>query len=431
MRKLFAIVALIATAFLSGNSAHAQTQPQAQSSPKAMETKTTRNNLLGEVVAVDAQKKRLTLKTPDGKQVTVNLDDQTTYRRVPPGETTLEKATTVTLQDISLGDRVSARGEMSDNSMLARSLIMMSRKELTQKKEQDKADWQRRGIAGTIVSVNPDAKEFVLKARAREGMSLVLVSTGGKNPRVRRYAPGSIKFAEAVPSSFEELKVGDLVRALGTRSSDNTSFTAEEIVAGAFRVVGGKITAVNTATGEIIINDLQTQQPLTIAINKGSMVRRIPAEMLAMMEQNSGNGAGGARTVMTPDGPRMIKQPDGAGGPKKGQSPGGGGGGQRVIMTPDGQRIVIPEGKSPEEVVGPRGNVDPQEVIEKLPAITIADLKMGDGIIVLSTREADASRAMAIIVAAGVESFLTRQQEAKATRPGYQLDLALPGIGAP
>lgn len=428
MRISFSRSAICALAFFAASSfagvcSRASAFPLIQNAPKAMESAQGRANLLGEVVAVDAQKKGLTVKTSDGKRITINLDDRTVYKRVPPGETTLEKAADITLGDISVGDRVSARGEITGDSMHGSMLLVMSRKDLTQKKEQDRADWQRRGISGAIVSVNPDAKELVIKSRSREGMNLVLVSAG-KNLRVRRYAPGSIKFTDARQSSFEELKVGDLVRALGDRSPDNTAFTAEEIVAGAFRVVGGKITEVNQEKGEVTISDLQTQQPLVVAINGGSMVRRIPPQMLAMMEQSATGGGG--RVMMTPDGPRATGQPGGA---SPNRPPGGGG--QRVIMTPDGQRHVIPEGKSPEEVVGQRGGVSPQEMIERLPAITIADLKTGDGIIVLSTKETDSTRAVAIIVAAGVDSFLKRQQEAKATRPDYQLDLALPGLGAP
>jgi hypothetical protein len=74
--------------------------------------------------------------------------------------------------------------------------------------------------------------------------------------------------------------------------------------------------------------------------------------------------------------------------------------------------------------------VDYGDLIEKLPAINVADLKPGEGIIISSTKGADPARATAILVAAGVESFLKRQEE-NAKRPGFQLDLALPGLGGP
>jgi len=412
MRRLFAAAVLFAAASILVAPITAQT-PQPG------------NRLMGEVVSVDSAHQRLTLKTSDGKSMAVNLDGQTVYRRVPPGETTLDKATPITLADIGVGDRVLARGETADNAFLARSLIMMSRDDIKQKKEQDKSDWERRGISGSVVSVNPGAREFVLKSRTREGMNLTLVSATGAKVRFRRYAPDSLRFSDARPGSLEDLKVGDLVRALGNKSADGTSYVADEVVYGSFRVVGGKVTAVNPATGEVTIDDLQTQHTLTLAVNKSATVRRIPPEMLALMEQTAAGGTGPVK-IMTPNGERMVKSPGGPGGP------GGGGGGQRVIMTPDGERHVIPAGKSPEEVLGINPNVDFQEMIEKLPAITAADLKPGDGVIAMSTKGSDDAHATAIIVAAGVESFLSRKQEAAKARPaGAPLDLALPGIGAP
>ena len=46
---------------------------------------------------------------------------------------------------------------------------------------------------------------------------------------MRRYAPDSIKFGDAKPSSFGELKVGDQLRALGDRTRRSASFQPAKV----------------------------------------------------------------------------------------------------------------------------------------------------------------------------------------------------------
>ena len=89
----------------------------------------------------------------------------------------------------------------------------------------------------------------------------------------------------------------------------------------------------------------------------------------------------------------------------------------------------IPQDATPTE--GPQAsNEDYHETVEKLPPINIADLKRGDGVIVSSMGGGDPSRLTGILLVTGVAEFLKRVEEARNTRPGYELDLALPGLGA-
>ena len=84
------IIALAIVTLLSlGLNAQAQTP-----------TTSTTINLVGEVKAVDATAKQLVLRADSGVISTVNLSEKTQYKRLPPGETTLTKATDVTLADV-------------------------------------------------------------------------------------------------------------------------------------------------------------------------------------------------------------------------------------------------------------------------------------------------------------------------------------------
>ena len=120
--------------------------------------------------------------------------------------------------------------------------------------EHNSDEWHRRGIAGRITALNPTTKQITLIARSREGTPVIVINGSG-TVRFRRFAPDSFSLSDARASSFAELKVGDFVRALGERSADGARFTPEEIVAGSFLRVGGKVTATNTATGEVTIKN--------------------------------------------------------------------------------------------------------------------------------------------------------------------------------
>jgi hypothetical protein len=369
MKKALAAIPLtLLVAFSSRGLIDAQTAP-----PTSAQTTTAsaggQSRVLGEVVAIDLVAKRLTLKTTSGEQVVIECDEKTVYKRVPPGETTLDKAITISLTDITVGDRVVARGSVSGESkvMLTRGLVVISQNELTQKKERERAEWLRRGIEGVVSAVKPETGEVTLLIRTPEGSRPLIIETGGSN--IRRYAPDSIRFSDAKSSSVAEVKAGDRFRALGDKSSDGARFKAEEIIFGSFRTVGGFITAVDASSGEIKINDIPTKQSLTIAVTRDSMLRRLS--------------------------PELVKQ--------LAAVPGGGGAGE-----------------------GARGGgTELQQVIERQPAITVADLKVGDGILASSTAGTTPLRVSAIVLTAGVESFLKLYTQNPARRD-FNLGLGLP-----
>jgi len=143
-----------------------------------------------------------------------------------------------------------------------------------------------------ISAIKSDTKEITITTRTLAGSQPVIIPVSDKI-EMRRYAPDSIKFSDAKVSSFEDLKVGDQLRALGEKSADGTHFTAERVVTGVFQTVGGVVTAIDTATGEVKINELDKKKPMTIVIKPDSVMPKFPppAEMGAMMGGGRGPGA--------------------------------------------------------------------------------------------------------------------------------------------
>lgn len=372
---------------------------------------------MGDVTTIDAAAQTLTLKTGAG-QVLIKLDPATAYLRIPPGETRLDTAEKITLADVSVGDRVLARGKVSEDrkTVPARQLIVISKTAIAQKNEKEKEEWRQRGIAGMVQSINAEAREITISTPSRGAPRAVVLSISDKTT-LKRYPPESVKFADAKPSTFSELKVGDQLRALGERSSDGNRFQSEVVVSGAFVMAGGAVTKVNAETGEITIRNLVNNQPLTIVVNKDSVLRRFPpqmAQMLAMRAQAAASpaGPGGARPAASPDQPARAAgsgatPPAGAGAPS-----GAAGGGERRGMAAGG---------------------DMSEMLERLPALSVKDLKPGEMILVSSIAGANPSRVTAVILAAGLDALFA----GPAMASGGGASLGLPpgmsdfGIGFP
>ncbi len=393
MRAIFLTVVL---ALLTGTAgAYAQT-PQAAPAPQAADKGITPNSAIGEVKAIDQASNQLIVKTDAGSIVTVVVSDKTVYMRLAPGETTLTNAAKIAFADVAEGDRVWARGKVSEDlkSVPATALIVMNKADIAKKHEAERAEWRSRGILGVVSAVNPETKEITISSRGMAGTQSIIIPVA-ETVDVRRYAPDSIKFSDAKPGTLGEVKIGDQLRALGERSPDGSRFTAEKVVTGSFRTVAGTVSTVDAATGEIQVSDLQTKQPLTVVIKQDAVLRKFPAAgEMAMFGRGPASGQGAPSTgqagapTQGPGGGRP--QPAGGGGP-------GTGGGFRAG--------------------GGRGNI--QEMLEGLPMIALADVKVGDTIIVSSTKGADPARLTAISLVTGADTLLN-MIAARQQRPGGQ-----------
>ena len=346
-----------------------------------------RTNLVGAVQAIDPANGQITLRTDDGKTVKIVPHAGAKFLRLPPGEKSLANATPITAGDIGPGDRLLARGELSDDKseLAATTLVIMTKADIAKKQQADQAEWQKRGVGGLVTAVDAKAGEVTINARTVEGMKPLII-VAGETTGVRRYAPDSVKFADAKPAVVAEIKVGDQVRALGAKSEDGTHYAAEELVSGSFRNVAATVTTIDPATNSMKVMDLSTKKPLLVHVNEDSTLRKLPemvARMIAMRTSGGGGGAAGAGGAQRAQGAQGAPSAP-AGGPAGGAGGPGGPGGMR----------------------GGRGG-DMQQMLERLPAIKLADLKPGDAIIVSSTEGVDPGHVTAITLIAGVEPILS------------------------
>ena len=230
MKKVFGVFALVLFALSLSASV------QAQGNDPAITT----TRVFGKITEINAPAGVMTIKTEAGSVVSVKLNEKTTYERMPVGETDRTKAVTIGLTEIAVGDGVYVKGYVAEDrkSVPAQKVTIVSQSEIAKKQDKERAEWRARGLSGVIAALNPQTKEITLTTRTAAGSTPVIIPVTDK-VKMRRYAPDSIKFSEAKKSSWDELKVGDQLRAKGDKSADGTRFTAEEIVTGSFRTLGG------------------------------------------------------------------------------------------------------------------------------------------------------------------------------------------------
>jgi hypothetical protein len=395
---------LVFALLLLSISGMAQERPEARS-----------RGVLGEVQAMDPETRTITIQTAN-EIYRIRLGGNISLLRVKPGERTLDNAEPISPAQISNGDRVFVQGltAQEDGFHLARRIVVMSQAEIARKQEHEREEWRRRGIAGVVEAVDLHLRQLSIRIPGREtGQFLALEAPEGT--QFLRYAPDSVKFSDAQQSEFGEIKVGDQLRALGEMSSDTTRYTAEVVVSGTFTVVGGPI--LELADGRVKIDNLLTRTPLTVLVVPDSVIKRVPpglAQMLAMRAGMEGE-------------PGEVPQMRG----RRGAT--GGAPGQR--RPPGEMPRTRGEGGPPRGEGGFRPTRDMSEMMERLPAITLDELKPGDFVIVSSTAGRDPSTVTAIQVVAGLDALMQRAERGPGEFPdssfGLPSDFMDMGVGLP
>ena len=329
--------------------------------------------VIGVITAMNAASMQATVKTDAGTPVNLIFDAKTEFRRMRPEDKNLQHAIRITLADLNAGDRVLTRKRVSGDKVSPVGLvIVMIGADVIKKQERDQEEWQRRGIVGVIGKLDPATHEIRLRMRPDPNPQEIIVAAG-EQTRFRRYAPDSVKFSDARESSFADLRVGDQLRALGDKSSDGSRFNPEQVIAGSFRTLGGTVTAINPATNEITLSDIQTRKPLTIVLNADPLLRRVSPEVA-----------------------QMYTQP----------------------VTPVTQ-----------------GHNDLQAMLEMSPALKLTDIKAGDMVLITGNTTAPSSRITAIALFLGFDELLKKVQQRAAAARNAKQDLGgtgLPeGIGVP
>lgn len=313
------------------------------------------------------------IKPDNAAPVDVKLTPDTVALRITPGEKSLKNAVSASVTELMIGDRVLVTLEA--NSIGIRRIVIMSAADIGKRDEADRRDWNTRGISGIVAA--RDGNTITLRIRSLQGETRPTV-TVSEQTKFRRYAPDSVKFADAKPSKRDEIAIGDQLRARGDKSADGLAVTADEVVFGTFLTAAGSVVSVDSSAKEITIKQIGTGKPLVIKLTADSRIKQMP----------SFAGMGGAP----------------GGGPPSGGPPFGG----FNAMPPGGGPTVA-------------------QMVEMMPAGTLEDIKPGQTIVVSSTKGETSDRITAIILLANADMLVQM-----ASRQGGAAAGNLPnGAGSP
>lgn len=302
----------------------------------------------------------ISLATDQGTELTVKVRPGARILRLAPGQTDLKSAAPIQLSELQVGDRVLVRGELSADGIVdASAVIVMKQQDIAQKKQQELLDWQRRGVGGLVKQVDDKEGSITLAVSNKT----VIVSTTPKTT-CKRYAPDSVKWEEATAARLDDIHPGDQLRAKGNKNEDGTQMVAEEIVAGTFRNIAGLVTSIDSADGNLTIQDLATKKPVTVKITTDSQMKKLPTQLAQGLAM------------------RM-----------------------KGTLPPS----AVP---GPADAARPRGG-DLNQLLARLPAISLGDLQKGEAVMIVSTQGSPAQPPVAITLLGGVEPILTASPSGK------------------
>ena len=352
-RKLVAVTGFAALALLAVSTPRIAGAQQAGASSR----------VLGTATAVSGN--TVTVKTDTGTTEQVTVPDTARILKTAPGQKTLAGATKLAVSDIGTGDRLLM--VVAGNPPTATIVVVNKASDIAAMQAKEQADWQRRGVGGLVKTVNAAAGTVTIMA----GNRTITIHTTPSTV-VRRYAPDSVKFSDAKPSTLAAIEPGDQLTARGDRTGDEV--TADEIVSGSFRNIAGVVTGTDPSAGTFRVKDLVTKKTVTIETTPDSDMRKLDpqvAQMIAMRLKGGGAAAGGQGhgSGMGAGGNGRYRQAGGGAG-----GPGAGGGGGNALAR----------------------------VLERSPEIHVGDLHKGDAVMIVAT-SGNPEQATAIRLVAGVE----------------------------
>lgn len=317
----------------------------------------------------------LILANDGGGETTVNFAGSVRVLQATPGQTDLNRATPIRSADIQVGDRIAVRGTPGEgNALIASTIIVMKQGDIAERQRREREEW-RRGVGGIVKQVDAAAGTVtILNALVAAGKPIIVHVS--PQAAIRRYSSDSIRFDDARPSTLDQIRPGDQLRARGARNADGQEFTAQAIVSGTFRDIAGTVLRTDAANNLITVTDLRSKKPVLVKVNGESQLRRLPPVLAAGIAIRLKGGTPEANG--TPE----AKVSSSDVGPPGGQR---GAGNWRAGASPP----------------------DFQQMLARMPPVSISDLKTGDAVMLVATEGSPASGPTAITLLAGVEPILS------------------------
>ena len=332
---------------------------------------------VGTITAINGS--TITVKTDAGDSKQVEVPATAVMKRLAPGQKDLTAAETIQLTDLATGDRVLVKLDPNATGATpqALQLVAMKQTDIAQKQQQERDEWQRNGTGGLVKSVDPAAGVVMVTTGAGPTAKVVTVQIT-KTTVLKRYAPNSVRFADAQPGPLDAILAGDQFQVLGQKNADGSEITASEVVSGSFRNISGVVASIDTSASTLTVKDLVTKKNVTVHISPEAEMRRLPDMMAKMIAARLKGGAAATGGTSMP----ARTQGDGA-------ATSAAGGGQNGGAGAGQQR---------------RSGGNLGQVLDHAPAVKLGDLQKGEAVMLVSTE--GATDVTAIKLLAGVAPLL-------------------------
>jgi hypothetical protein len=358
-------------------------------------------SFVGTVAGFRPESAEVEVRPDVGDMVVARLTADTLAQKIAPGEKDLKKAEAIEVTALAKGDRVLVT--LEPDSAIVRRIVVMSAADIAHRNDADRLDWQKRGVAGIVAARN--GNRITLRNKTLTGGEVETVVMVTDRTAIKRYAPDSVKFADAKPAKLAEISVGDQVRARGEKAADGLTVSAEDLVFGTFVIEAGAVAAIDSAAGEFQIKQLGTGKLVTVKLTADSQLK----QMFSIPPVGGGAGRAGVLPGNAPPGGLGGAPPGGSGN----APPGGFGGVARGGFG--GAR--------------PGAGFDINQMIEHMPAVKLDDLKPGGTVVITSTKGAKSDRITAILVLANADMLIQMASMMKATNGGIQAAQGMNGLG--
>ena len=317
---------------------------------------------LGTIKAITADV--VTISTAAGVEVSVTIPATARVLQLPPGSTDLKAGSPATIEDLALGDRMLAIGTAGDSALTihATRIFLMKSSDIATRNAAEQLDWQRRGTGGLVKAV--DGAQLTVAA----GTRTVRIDTTPKTI-FKRYAADSVAFGDARPSTLTDLHPGDQLRARGAFSDDHTSLAAEEIVSGTFANFSGVVSQVDASASTLTLRDLATHKNVIVDLGAKSDLRKLTPDAATKFASRNAPASAVAGNAA-------------AAGARPAHAEGAG------ASTPR------------------HSDVDLAQILSRMPTQTLADLKVGDSVMIVAT-EKNAQNPTVLTLLSGVEAILS------------------------
>jgi hypothetical protein len=318
------------------------------------------SGLLGDLVTVDAAKGLLTIRAADGSTAEATLTEATEYVRVQPGTTSLTGAEKITIEALAVGDRVWARGTEKDaaGALVAKQVVLMSAKAISERRQQERREWQTRGAFGTVTGVDQAKGELSMKSN--RGTDIVVAVA--PSTTIMRLKAGARDLNGAERIGLGDLATGVQIAVRGDGGAATGHIAASEIVTGTFpRPIRGRVASSDLAKREVVLSSGDGTQT-TVVIASEAVIRKLTPP------QRGREGANGQDRPASEGAPAATASPAGQAGSepgRRGDGPPRGGSGFGMLFG------------------------DRSELLARTEPFRLEDLKVGDFVFAVADPDAE------------------------------------------